>query len=228
MAKILVVVAHADDEVLGCGATLAKHAEQGDDITLLVMTDGVSSRLSMHSLSADTASTNKTQRKTALEQSCDVLGINRLIQCDFPDNKMDSVNLLTIVQKIEEMTSDITAEIIYTHSQYDLNIDHRLTVQAVLTAFRPLPDNSVQTILSFEVPSSTEWQFNSEQFSANWFVDVSGTYAKKKLALACYQEEIRLFPHPRSFEAIEALAKLRGATIGKNYAEAFQLVRHCL
>ncbi len=224
MASILVVVAHADDEALGCGATLAKHAAQGDEITLLVMTDGISSRFSEHVLPEDDA--NILERASALQQSCHILGIKHVIQGDFPDNKMDSVNLLSIVQMIEKHTSKLQPEIIYTHSLDDLNIDHRLTAQAVLTAFRPLPESKVTTILSFEVLSSTEWQFGEQKFNANWFVDVSDTFNQKKLALQCYQDEMRDFPHPRSFVAVEALAKLRGATIGRSYSEAFQLLRH--
>lgn len=241
MANILVVVAHADDEALGCGATIAKHVANKDDVTLLVMTDGVSSRnadsSSQNSLFQNTLPQNNgqatltnddkvSQRQSALQQSCDILGIQTLIQCDFPDNKMDSVDLLSIVQQIEKRTENIDVDIIYTHSLYDLNIDHRLTAQAVLTAFRPLPESNVKTILSFEVLSSTEWQFAEQKFSANWFIDVTGFFQTKLSALSCYKEEVRNFPHPRSFIAVEAQAKLRGATIGKQYVEAFQVLRH--
>lgn len=219
MANILVVAAHADDEALGCGATLAKHAAEGDEITLLVMTDGVSSR-------KDALNSGKCNRHKALKKSCEILGIKSIIQCDFPDNKMDSVDLLSIVQTIEQQTAHLQPEIIYSHSLLDLNIDHRLTAQAVLTAFRPLPNSSVATLLSFEVPSSSEWQFSEQHFNANWFVDITDFYSKKISALQCYQEEMREFPHPRSYVAIEALTKLRGATIGKEFAEAFQLLRH--
>jgi len=231
MANILVVVAHADDETLGCGATIAKHVANKDEVTLLVMTDGISSRAARFSsknsfLNPLENKAKISQRKSALQQSCDVLGIKTLIQYDFPDNKMDSVDLLSIVQKIEKHVENIGVDIIYTHSLYDLNIDHRLTAQAVLTAFRPLPESSAKTILSFEVLSSTEWQFAEQKFSANWFVDVTGFFQTKLSALSCYKEEMRDFPHPRSFIAVEAQAKLRGATIGKQYAEAFQVLRH--
>ncbi|NQZ22280.1 MAG: PIG-L family deacetylase [Colwellia sp.] len=225
MANVLVVVAHADDEALGCGATIAKHAAQGDAITLLVMTDGVSAR--MNTLVENSSLVeSKKERKSALQQSADILGIKHICQAGFPDNKMDGVELLTITQFIEKNTENFSPEIIYTHSLSDLNIDHRLTAQAVLTAFRPLPASSVKTILSFEVLSSTEWQFGEQQFNANWFVDISDFYDKKIAALQCYQEEIREFPHPRSLIAVDALAKLRGVTIGKRYCEAFQLLRH--
>ncbi|MFT5635016.1 MAG: LmbE family N-acetylglucosaminyl deacetylase [Cognaticolwellia sp.] len=223
MAKVLVVVAHADDEALGCGATIAKHAANGDDITLLVMTDGVSARNSVDNLVNNGL---VKQRESALQKSCKVLGVTTVLQCNFPDNRMDSVDLLSIVQKIEKETKGQVINIIYTHALNDLNVDHQLTAQAVLTAFRPLPDSKVQTILSFEVLSSTEWQFSQQPFIANWFVDVSDFYQKKVAALTCYQEEMRDCPHPRSYIAVESQARLRGSTIGKEYAEAFQLLRH--
>ncbi|OUR60368.1 hypothetical protein A9Q74_14245 [Colwellia sp. 39_35_sub15_T18] len=224
MTNVLVVVAHSDDEALGCGGTIAKHSANGDKVTLLVMTDGISSRIASHCV--DGGSVDKNQRLSALQKSCNVLGISQFVQGDFPDNKMDSVELLSIVQFIEEKTKNLNPEIIYTHSVDDLNIDHSLTAQAVLTAFRPLPQSSVKTILSFEVLSSTEWQFSSSQFQANWFIDISDFYLKKVASLQCYSEELREFPHPRSLIAVQALAQLRGATIGKCHAEGFQLLRH--
>jgi len=222
MTDILVVVAHADDEALGCGGTIAKHAINGDNITLLVMTDGVSSR----QLPIETNEKDKRLRQSALEQSCQFLGIKKFVQCDFPDNRMDEVTLLDIVQTIEKKCSSFAPQVIYTHSLNDLNIDHRITAQAVLTAFRPLPNSSVKTILSFEVLSSTQWQFSSTSFSPNWFVDISDSYSAKMQALQCYQGEMRAYPHPRSTQGVEALAKLRGSTIGVDLAEAFQLLRH--
>jgi LmbE family N-acetylglucosaminyl deacetylase len=225
MTNVLVVVAHADDEALGCGATLAKHAAQGDEITLLVMTDGVSARMNTE-IESRSMVENQKKRNSALQQSANILGIKHIFQARFPDNKMDSVDLLTITQFIEKNTENVKPEIIYTHSLNDLNIDHRITAQAVMTAFRPLPTSSVKTILSFEVLSSTEWQFGEQKFNANWFVDVSGFYDKKIAALQCYKEEMRDFPHPRSFVGVDTLTKLRGLTVGKSCCEAFQLLRH--
>lgn len=225
MSNVLVVVAHADDEALGCGATIAKHAAQGDDITLIVMTDGVSARINKIIENGD-MSENKTQRNSALQQSAKILGIKHIFQAEFPDNKMDSVDLLSITQFIEKTTKSLKPDIVYTHSLNDLNIDHRITAQAVMTAFRPLPSSSVKTILSFEILSSTEWQLGDQKFNSNWFVDVSDFYEQKVAALQCYQQEMREPPHPRSFVGVDALAKLRGFTVGKPYCEAFQLLLH--
>lgn len=219
MDNILVVVAHADDEVLGCGATIAKHSAKGDKVTLLVMTNGVSSR-------EQCEDNDYLIREKALSHSCKILGISSVIQCDFPDNQMDSVSLLTIVKKIEQATINLNPKIIYCHSPTDLNIDHKICAQATLTAFRPMPNSKTKTILAFEVLSSTEWDFSSPQFIANWFEDITVFFEKKLQALACYEDELRPEPHPRSASVCEALVKLRGATAGVHKAEAFQLLRH--
>jgi LmbE family N-acetylglucosaminyl deacetylase len=219
MANILVVVAHADDEVLGCGATIAKHASMGDEVTLLVMTNGVSAR--------DNYQENeKRVRESALSKSSKILGINSVIQCDFPDNQMDSVELLAVVKVIEEKTKGLNPAIVYCHSTVDLNIDHKICAQATLTAFRPMPGSATKTILAFEVLSSTEWNFSNTPFQANWFEDCSCFMQKKLQALVCYEEELRDPPHPRSLHVCEALATLRGATVGVESAEAFQLLRN--
>lgn len=219
MANVLVIAAHADDEVLGCGATIAKHCAAGDEVTLLVMTNGVSSR-------DECAGSASLLREKALANSCAILGVKKVIQCDFPDNKMDVVDLLSVVKAIEQKTQGLNPTVIYCHSLTDLNIDHKICAQATLTAFRPMPESATSTILAFEVLSSTEWDFATPTFHANWFEDVSEFLDKKMQALACYKEELRLAPHPRSEIICEALATLRGACVGVRYAEAFQLLRH--
>lgn len=219
MIDVLVVAAHADDEVLGCGGTIAKHVANGDNVTLLIMTNGVSSRNNNQPV-------ERINREKALANVANLLGITSVIQCDFPDNKMDSIDLLSIVQKIEIETNTIEPTVIYCHSLTDLNIDHKICAQATITAFRPMPNSSVKTILAFEVLSSTEWDFFSPSFQANWFEDISDFMAVKNQALACYVEELRKPPHPRSDVVCEALATLRGAIVGVTYAEAFQVLRH--
>lgn len=219
MKTVLVVAAHSDDEVLGCGATIAKHVTEGDQVHLLVLTNGVSARKGAND-------TDIASRELALSNAAKTLGIHKVVQCDFPDNQLDSVALLDIVQCIENKTQGLSPDIIYTHNASDLNIDHQLTCRAVQTAFRPQPDCSVKTILTFEVLSSTEWQFVEQNFSANWFVDVSGFIEQKITAMQCYQDELRAFPHPRSVEGIKILANYHGMRIGVSYAEAFQVLRH--
>jgi len=217
--NVLVVAAHADDESLGCAGTIAKHIAHGDQVSIIFMTNGVSSR--------DNSSDNDSAiRVSALSQAMNILGVEEYHCFDFPDNQMDSIALLTIVKTIESCINKIQPSIIYTHFAHDLNIDHQVTHQAVMTACRPIKGSSVKKILAFEVLSSTEWNSTSSPtFQTQYIVDISPYWQKKVQALKCYQEELRNFPHSRSIKCIEALATLRGATHGFAKAEAFQVER---
>jgi len=216
--NVLVIAAHADDEALGCAGTLAKHIDNGDIVSIMFMTDGVSSRCSVEA--------DKQQRDTSSHNAMQLLGVDMVYQHNFPDNKMDSVALLDIVQAVEQAINDFQPAIIYTHFAFDLNIDHRITHNAVMTACRPQQNSSVKTILSFEVLSSTEWNSPSQPaFTPQYIVDISDYWQIKKAVLNCYQQEMRPFPHSRSMECIEALATLRGATHGFKKAEVFFVER---
>ena len=218
-SHILVVVAHADDEVLGCGATIAKHTANGDTVSLLVMADGVSSRISM-------INSEQQNRDNALTQSCNILGISNYHCLNFPDNKLDTIAMLTLTKAIESIIEKYQPERIYTHFSGDLNIDHQKTNQAVMTATRPQPEHCVKSILCFEVPSSTEWRFEQQySFQPNFFKDVTGYESIKLKALYAYQEELRAAPHARSIENLTHLMQVRGATIGCSFAEAFSVAR---
>jgi len=218
MSNVLVVAAHADDESLGCGGAIARHVSKGDSVTVMFMTDGVSSR--------DTNSDYITLRESASSQAMAILGVSDIRQSNFPDNKMDSITLLDVVKDIEVVINDIKPEIVYTHFAHDLNVDHRVTHSAVMTACRPQSWSSIKKILSFEVLSSTEWNSPTAiQFIPNYFVDISDFWEQKLAALKCYSEEMRVFPHSRSYECVEALAVLRGATNGLFKAEAFCIER---
>ncbi|MCL1093802.1 PIG-L deacetylase family protein [Shewanella kaireitica] len=217
--SVLVVVAHADDEVLGCGGTIARHVKHGDLVTVVFMTDGVSSRLNSNAELGDI-------RNNAANNALSILGVENVHSYAFPDNKMDSVPLLEVAQAIEKVLNVCNPNIIYTHFSHDLNVDHRVTHQAVLTACRPQHWSSVKEIYTFEVLSSTEWNSKSLiQFTPQKIVNITGFWDKKLMALKCYSNEMRDFPHSRSYECVEALAILRGATYGVNKAEAFQIER---
>jgi LmbE family N-acetylglucosaminyl deacetylase len=165
-------------------------------------------------------------RESASSCAMNVLGVKDVRQSKFPDNKMDSVPLLDIVKDIEAVISDLSPNIVYTHFAHDLNVDHRVTHSAVMTACRPQSWSSVKKILSFEVLSSTEWNSPSQpNFIANYIVDISTFWEKKLTALKCYDEEMREYPHSRSYRTVEALATLRGATNGFEKAEAFFVER---
>ena len=204
--KVLVVAAHPDDEVLGAGGTIAKHVAKGDEVSVLIMTPG----------------REGGEIPDAAEAANSILGATFLWLDDYPDNKMDTIPLLDVVKSVEYFIDNLKPDIVYTHHAGDLNIDHRITHQAVMTACRPLPGCSVKTILCFEVPSSTEW---GQGFEPNWFVDIEGFWDKKYAALNAYRSEMRDFPHPRSCTAVWSLARWRGATVGVELAEAFMVAR---
>lgn len=212
--KVLVIVAHPDDEVLGCGGTIIKHVASGDEVHLLVLADGESSR--------DTPQIQK--REKALQNSCNILGISTVTQLEFKDGSLDSYPLISIVKEIDKVREKISPEIIYTHSNADLNRDHTITHEAVMVSARPLPGSTIRKLLTFDIPSSAEFNSHSKRtlFVPNYFVPIKEEELSKKMtALKCYGEEIRNFPHPRSVEYIEALMKVRGGSIGVPYAEAF-------
>lgn len=216
--NILVVAAHADDEVLGCGGTIAKYIKQGATVSVAILADGISSR------SKDTFELNEQikSRKNAALEANEILGVDHVSFGQFPDNRMDSVDLLDIVKYIEQLIEEYRPDAILTHHSNCLNIDHRIVSQAVITACRPQPNCLVKSILFFEIPSSTEWQINTFGiFSPNLFEDISDFMTKKIDALSAYSEEMREWPHPRSIDGVTHLAKWRGASVGVDAAEAF-------
>ena len=216
--SILVIAAHPDDEVLGCGGTIARHVIDGDTVNIVFMSDGVKSRIN----STDDAVDN---RKKAAINASKVLGLScEHIFLGFPDNSIDTIPLLELVQSLEKVVQKFLPDVVYTHHAGDLNIDHQLTHDAAMTACRPLPGFCVKEIYSFEVLSSSEWSVK-KPFIPNYFVDISTTFELKMLAIKQYDFEMRKFPHPRSIEAVEALYKFRGAISGLKAAEAFIVER---
>ena len=220
---VLVVAAHADDEALGCGGTIARLTRAGTTVHVLFLADGVTARPGDDSGHDE----HLRRRRAAAERACGILGVAGMTFCDFPDNRLDTVPLLSIVQSIEPVISRHRPEMVITHHAGDLNVDHRRTHEAVAVACRPQPGATVRTMLAFEVPSSTEWQLagSAPAFTPNWFHDISDTLDLKLAALDAYGAEMRPSPHARSRAAVENLARWRGATIGVAAAEAFVLGR---
>lgn len=222
--KVMVFAAHPDDEVLGCGATIARHARAGDEVRIHILGEGMTSRWE----DSDAGDRERVDdlRDHAMKAG-KLLGASQVIMHDLPDNRFDSVPLLEIVKRIEAPLFEFEPDLVYSHSNADLNIDHTLLHRAVLTATRPTSASSPAEVLAFEVPSSTEWTFQSlgVPFRPTVFVDVTETLRSKLDAMACYASESREFPHPRSPEAIEAISKVRGSAAGVAHAEAFELVR---
>ena len=222
MAKnVLVVAAHPDDEILGCGATMARHVAEGDRVTVLLMADGVGAR------NPESATAALAERHGAARKANKIVGVDEVTFLTYPDNRMDTVALLDVVQDVERVIRQCTPEIVYTHHSGDVNIDHRLVCEAVVVACRSAPGFSVRQLLFFETVSSTEWRppVFGMSFAPNYFVNISSYLALKLQALEVYSEELRAFPHPRSKTAIVHLAAWRGATVGVEAAEAFELAR---
>jgi len=221
---VLVVAAHPDDEVLGCGGTIAKLAREGTDIYIAILGEGITSRCPhpRDAKPSDIKALRGHSRKAA-----SLLGARKIYHHDFPDNRFDSVDLLDLVKIVEAHLAELNPHVIYTHCQADLNLDHMLTHRAVLTATRPLSHLPVREIYAFEIPSSTDWAFGQFEpgFRPNTFVDISETLATKLQAIQLYETEIEPFPHPRSPKAIQACAQRWGSISGLKAAEAFQLVR---
>jgi len=221
MKKVLIVVAHPDDEVLGCGGTIAKFVDKKYRVKVIFLSDGESSRLKKINHKQ-----NLYRRNCAIK-AMKVLGVKYFSFSSFPDNEFDKVSLLKITKKIEVEIKKYNPDTILTHHNSDLNIDHQITSRAVLTACRPRIRNKVKLILFFEILSSTEWNVTSKKnfFNPNWYEDITKYLNIKIKAIKCYKKELRKSPHPRSLETIKALSIFRGSSSGVKNAEAFQLGR---
>lgn len=221
--SVLVVAAHPDDEVLGCGATIARHRAQGHAVHVAILAQGITSRATRKG-----AATVKLRELAELAKRANrALGVSSLEMLQLPDNRLDSLDRLDLIKEVEKIARKRKPTIVYTHHAGDVNVDHRRAHEAVVTACRPVPGQTVRTILAFEIPSSTEWQpgQSAPSFQPNWFVDVTHTLSAKLKALGIYAPEMRDWPHARSLKAVEHLARWRGATVGVEAAEAFMLAR---
>ena len=225
MKKILVVAAHPDDEILGCGGTMIEHVKRGDKVGIIISSEGITSRDDVRNYEKrkkEVIELSEVSRKIAKD-----LKVSFIDFLSFPDNRLDSVNLLDIVKKIETRLLDFMPNLIYTHHGNDLNIDHCIINKAVLTASRPYPEQTVEKILTFEIPSSSNWGDISQvsAFAPNYYQEITNSLEEKIKYLKMYKGELRDWPHARSIKAIESLARYRGSTVGLKAAEAFQLVR---
>ncbi|EHN13950.1 MULTISPECIES: PIG-L deacetylase family protein [Clostridium] len=223
MKKILVIAAHPDDEILGVGGTVLKHTKDGDECFGLILGEGMTSRYNKREL-ADSIKVEKLHEDTY--KAAKIIGYKKVYMENLPDNRFDSVSLLDIIKIIEKHIENIKPDIIYTHFGGDLNIDHKMTFEAVLTATRPIGNEYVKEIYAFETVSSTEWNFsNPSNFKPNYFIDITETLDGKLKAMEYYKSELREFPHPRSNKNLEASALKWGSVISRDYAEAFEVIR---
>ncbi len=220
--KILIIAAHPDDEVLGCGGTIARLAQEGNEVYTLILGEGITSRDDQRNCEKNSAALEAL--KGDADKANSILGVKALTMFNLPDNRFDTVPMLDIVKTIEREIVKTAPDTVYTHYSQDLNIDHRITYNAVLTACRPKEESSVKKIYSFEIPSSTECSYPCT-FSPNVFVDINKTKDKKLEALKAYKSELMNMPHPRSEEYVTSLAIVRGGASGLKFAEAFEAIR---
>lgn len=225
--RILVVVAHPDDELLGLGASMNRLITEADVYTrVVILGEGVTSRDSERDIKA--RKKELSNHKLNASMAVKVIGYHELKLYDFPDNRFDSVQLLDIIKVIENEKNLFKPDVIFTHHGGDLNIDHQRTFEAVITATRPLQNEVVESIFTFETPSGTEWRSITDprHFLPNFFISFSEYNLKSKTdAMNCYDYEKRIYPHPRSIESLKIQAKRWGVSIGCPLAEAFCLVR---
>jgi len=221
--NVLVVAAHPDDELLGCGGTTARLAREGHSVYVAILGEGITSR---HAQRDNSDSEQLRHLRDCSQRVADLLGVKHLSLHGLPDNRFDSLHLLDVVKLIEELVERWQPTAVYTHHGGDLNIDHQVVSRAVLTAVRPMEGRPVKELHMFEIPSSTEWAFQqlAPAFKPNLFVNIEDTLSLKLEGMLQYHSEVRKFPHPRSPEALTAIAQRWGSVAGCKAAEAFEAV----
>jgi LmbE family N-acetylglucosaminyl deacetylase len=223
MSDVLVIAAHPDDEVLGCGGSIARMSAEGRSVVVAILGEGGTSR---HPAGSAEGAAEVAALKQCSREAARILGVRELVFCGLADNRFDAMDLLDIVKVVENLAGRFDPELVLVQHGGDLNRDHELTFRAAMTAFRPLPGTRVRELRAFEVASSSEWAFGkfSPAFAPDTYVDVSDFLAAKLDALRSYDNEIRAFPHPRSLRGVEAQALDRGVRVGVAAAEAFQTI----
>lgn len=218
--KVLVIVAHPDDEILGMGGTIAKYVATGNEVALLIVTDGSTSQYKNDPRLNEIIE----EKKSETQNAANILGISKIYYGGQPDMRLDITAHTEVNAAIEKVIDDFEPDIVYTHFEGDVNRDHQCVYQSTLVACRPVPNQKVKELYSFSVPSSTEWNVQTRQatFTATVYVDIEGEYVEKKYkAMACYKTELRDYPHPRSIETLTILDKATGLQVGLKCAESF-------
>ena len=206
---VFIIAAHPDDEILGVGGTIRRHVLAGDTVHALVICEGISLRYQGQ---------NVPQAEHGL-RAAEILGFSSFEMLNLPDQHLDTMSLVDIITPIEERVRRLRPQIVYTHFGGDINRDHQLVFEAVMVACRPI-EGYIEAIYSFETPSATEWNAPM-RFLPNYFVDISATLEDKLRAFACYESEVREYPHPRSLESLRHRAHYWGNLVNISTAEAF-------
>lgn len=217
--NVLVVAAHPDDEVLGVGGTIPIIKAAGGRVSVVIVTDGSSSQYP-----GDTEVLERKQTHAA--EANRLLGTDELLQWDYPDMALDTIGHTELNRAFEEVIGEHGYDAVFVPNLDDINLDHHLIYRSVMVATRPVPEQSVQSVLSYPVNSSTEWGGRTQTtiFTPNVYIDISETLDTKIAAMECYRDELRPFPHPRSIEGIRHRAATYGSEVGHAAAEAFKLL----
>jgi len=218
MARVLVIAPHPDDEVLGCGGTMVKYVSGGDEVYLCIVTKAYTPEWTDDEI---------RERKEEVHTVNEILGVKKTYFLGLPTVKLDTIPQKELNDLISQVVNEVQPEVVYLPHQGDANKDHRLVFEAAMVATRPKPNLTIRKVLCYEVLSETEWAapFEESAFIPNVWTNISGVLETKLKAMSGYKSELKEFPHPRSLEAISALAKMRGANVGVDAAEAFMLVR---
>jgi LmbE family N-acetylglucosaminyl deacetylase len=218
VSAVVVVAAHPDDELLGVGATLVKHVRAGDEVHAVIMADGATSRY---------ADAMVGVLEEASKRAAETLGLASIRACSLPDQRLDGVPLVEVTKAVESVLDELRPRVVYTHFPGDVNLDHGVVARATWTACRPYVLPGLRRFAVFETPSSTEWAWplDGGTFTPGLFVDVTDTLATKIAAMACYESEVRDYPHPRSLTALAERATFWGSRVGRAAVEPFQVLR---
>lgn len=224
--RVLIIAAHPDDEVLGCGGTIARYCAAGCAVRVVFLAEGVTARFSPNQFDSIEVMEKSARRNSNALKALATLGVeeDQVFLSDRPCCRLDEVSLIDLTKKIESHINDFLPTHLFTHAPDDPNVDHGITHRAVLPAVRPLGGRTLKTVLAFEVLSSTEWN-PLKPFAPNVFQDITESIEFKVAAMTAYEDEMHLSPHPRSPEVLNALARFRGAQAGLKYAEGFALIR---
>ena len=224
MERVLVVAAHPDDDVLGCGATISKLIKSGKAVRVVFLGEGSTCRYEEGQIDSDEAQRTIEQRNGFAREALAVLGVDDYVFHNLPCGRFDTIPIIDIGKRVEMEIAAFRPDTVISHFANDTNNDHRLAFQATLQATRPGAQNLVSNVLSFEVLSSTEWRF-TDVFNPNFFINVENGIDAKIEAFGKYVTEKRPFPFPRSPEGLMAQSRVRGMQVGCHYAEAFVIVR---
>lgn len=224
--KILVIAAHPDDEVYGMGGTIARLSSEGNEIHVLIVTDGCTAQYANR---PDLPEIITKKHEEAL-QANEILGVKKVHFGTFPDMRLDTVPHVELNRLIEETVDAVRPEAVYTHFYGDVNLDHQMVCRSTLVAVRPVPGQCVKELYCYQVPSSTEWspQLAHTAFLPNVMVDITKFGAVKEEAILAYQTEIRAYPHPRSPQYVRETDSARGLQWGMGACESFMQMRKFL